>query len=105
MMIAPSTYVETELAGKGREEAMKEVKSLWKEIRRLKKIIEEKPDSDEMMICPMPGVRISVYRDYIEAAKEYFRVKGWEYAPEKEEIADKKVNDRMQDTHCFRIEL
>ena len=27
MMIAPSTYVETELAGKGREEAMKEVKS------------------------------------------------------------------------------
>lgn len=104
MMIAPETYVEMELAGKNREEAIKEVKSLWKEIRRLKKIIEEEPDSEEMMIHPMPGVRISVYRDYIEAAREYFKAKGWEYEPAREEIADKAFNDRLQDIQSIVIE-
>jgi hypothetical protein len=104
MMIAPATYVEMELAGKNREQAIEEVKSLWKEIRRLKKIIEEEPDSEEMMICPMPDVRVSVYRDYIEAAREYFKDKGWEYEPEREEIADKALNDRLQDIQSIVIE-
>lgn len=104
MMIAPATYVEMELAGKSREQAIEEVKSLWKEIRRLKKIIEEEPDSEEMMICPMPDVRVSIYRDYIEAAREYFKDKGWEYEPEREEIADKALNDRLQDIQSIVIE-
>ena len=104
MMIASATYVEMELAGKNREQAIKEVKSLWKEIRRLKKIIEEEPDSEEMMICPMPDVRVSVYRDYIEAARECFKDKGWEYEPEREEIADKALNDRLQDIQSIVIE-
>ena len=104
MMIAPATYVEMELAGKNREQAIKEVKSLWKEIRRLKKIIEEESDSEEMMICPMPDVRVSVYRDYIEAAREYFKDKGWEYESEREEIADKALNDRLQDIQSIVIE-
>lgn len=104
MMIAPATYVEMELAGKSRDQAIEEVKSLWKEIRRLKKIIEEEPDSDEMMICPMPDVRISVYRDYIEAAREYFKDKGWEYEPEREEIADKALNDRLPDIQSIVVE-
>ncbi len=104
MMIAPATYVEMELAGKNREQAIEEVKSLWKEIRRLKKIIEEESDSEEMMICPMPDVRVSVYRDYIEAAREYFKDKGWEYEPEREEIADKALNDRLQDIQSIVIE-
>lgn len=104
MMIAPATYVEMELAGKSREQAIEEVKSLWKEIRRLKKIIEEEPNSEEMMICPMPDVRVSVYRDYIEAAREYFKDKGWEYEPEREEIADKALNDRLQDIQSIVIE-
>ena len=92
------------MAGKSREQAIEEVKSLWKEIRRLKKIIEEEPDSEEMMICPMPDVRVSVYRDYIEAAREYFKDKGWEYEPEREEIADKALNDRLQDIQSIVIE-
>ena len=104
MMIAPATYVEMELAGKSREQAIEEVKSLWKEIRRLKKIMEEEPEYEEMMICPMPDVRVSVYRDYIEAAREYFKDKGWEYEPEREEIADKALNDRLQDIQSIVIE-
>jgi hypothetical protein len=91
MMIAPETFVEMELSGMGREEAVREVMSLWEEIRRLKKVIEEEPDSEEMMICPMPDVRISVYRDYIEAAKEYFEVKGWEYEPVEEALWESPV--------------
>ncbi len=104
MMIAPETFVEMELSGMGREEAVREVMSLWEEIRRLKKVIEEEPDSEEMMICPMPDVRISVYRDYIEAAKEYFEIKGWEYEPAEEEIADKAFHDRLQDIQSIIIE-
>lgn len=104
MMIAPETFVEMELSGMGREEAVREVMSLWEEIRRLKKVIEEEPDSEEMMICPMPDVRISVYRDYIEAAKEYFEFKGWEYEPTEEEIADKAFQDRLQDIQSIIIE-
>ena len=52
----------------------------------------------------MQDVRISVYRDYIEAAKEYFRAKGWKYEPEREEIADKALNDRLQDIQSIVVE-
>ncbi len=104
MMISPETYVEMSLVGKSHEQAKIEVNSLWKEIRRLKKVIEEEPNSEEMQICPMPDVRIEVYRDYIEATKEYFKSKGWEYEPAKEEIADKVFNDRLQDIQSIIIE-
>ena len=97
MMIAPATYVEMELAGKNRDQAIKEVKSLWKEIRRLKKIIEEEPDSEEMMICPMPDVRVSVYRDYIEAAREYFNdTHNYNYTNEQVRLS------RLQTTYSYR---
>lgn len=74
MMIAPATYVEMELAGKNREQAIKEVKSLWKEIRRLKKIIEEEPDSEEMMICPMPDVPYTVVGESYSAGRLYDKI-------------------------------
>ena len=104
MMIGPTNYIDMSLSGKSYEEAKKEVKRLWKEITRLKKVIEEHPDSDEMMICPMPGVKISTYRDYLEAAKEYFESQGWEYELTKDEIADKEFNDRLKDVQSIEID-
>ena len=95
MMMAPVSFVEMELRGKNREEAEKVIKDLRKEKNRLKKILEEEPESEEMRICPSPDVRISVYRDYLAAAREYFEDLGWEYKLSKEEAADKEFNERL----------
>ena len=104
MMIAPISFVNMSLSGKSYEAAKREVRNLWREINRLKKVIEEHPDSDEMMICPMPDVQISTYRDYIEAAKEYFESQGWEYEYTKEEVADKEFNERLKDVQSIEID-
>ena len=39
MMISPESYVEIELRGKSRENALKKVKGLRKEINHLKRVI------------------------------------------------------------------
>ena len=104
MMIGPANYIDMYLSGKSYEEAKKELKNLWKEINRLKKVIEEHPESEEMVICPMPAVKISTYRDYLESAREYFESQGWEYEYTKEEIADKEFNDRLKDVQSIKIE-
>lgn len=104
MMIGPGSFIAENIEGKTREEAVKEVKSLWREIRRLKKMIEEESRSEEMMYHPSPGVRISVYHDYIEAAKAYFEEQGWEYEPSKEEIKDREFNDRLDQVEKIEVE-
>ncbi|MBO4920813.1 MAG: hypothetical protein J5372_02740 [Lachnospiraceae bacterium] len=103
MMLGPVNFINGSISGKSYEAAKKEVQSLWKEIRRLKKVMEEEPDSDEMMICPMPPVKISTYRDYLEAARDYFEARGWEYELTKEEAADKEFNDRLKDVQSIEI--
>ena len=79
MMIGPESYVDMNIKGKTREEAIKEVKQLRRGIGRLKKMLDEEPRTEEMMEHPMPDTRISVYRDYLNAAKAYFEEQGWEY--------------------------
>ena len=104
MMIGPGSFIAEDIEGKTREEAVKEVKSLWREIRRLKKMLEEESQSEEMMYHPSPGVKISVYHDYIEAAKAYFEEQGWEYEPVKEEIKDREFNDRLEQVEKIEVE-
>ena len=104
MMIGPGSFIAEDIEGKTREEAVKEVKSLWREIRRLKKMLEEESQSEEMMYHPSPGVRISVYYDYLEAVKAYFEDQGWEYEPAKEEIKDREFNDRLEQVEKIEVE-
>ncbi len=103
MMIMHTSYVDNVLVGKSREQAIKEIKSLWKEIRRLKKIIEENPDSIEMKTCPNPIVKIGAYRDCIETAKEYFKSQGWDYEMCREEISGKVFNDQLHDIQSITV--
>ena len=103
MMIGPTNYINMSLSGRSYEAAKREVRTLWREIGRLKKVIEEHPDSDEMMICPMPEVKIGTYRDYLEAAREYFESQGWKYELTKDEIADKEFNDRLKAVQSIEI--
>lgn len=105
MMISPGTYVCFHLEGKSEEEANREIKKLRQRINHLKRVIEEfDPCSDEIMEAPSPGVRLSCSRDYLDAAREYFESRGWEYKPSRAEIADKKFNDRLKDLESIRIE-
>lgn len=103
MMISPESFVEMELRGKDREKALKTVKNLRKEIKQLKKTIEEGQYSEEFEIKPSPLTRISVSRDYLDAAKAYFKSQGWVYEPSKKEIKDKEFNDRLKDLESIEI--
>lgn len=96
MMISPDSYVEMELWGKSRENALKKVKGLRKEINHLKRVIEENPYKDEYEMDPSPEVRISVLQDYLTAAKAYFELQKWEYEPSKKEIKIKEFNESLK---------
>ncbi len=104
MMIGPGGYVAENIEGKTREEALGEIENLWEEIRRLRALIEDEVQSDEMMYHPAPGVKISVYHDYIEAARAYFEDQGWEYEPSKEEIKDREFNDKLDQVEIIEVE-
>ena len=103
MMISPESFIEMNIKGKTREKALKKVKKLRKEIRRLKKTVEENPYSDECQIHPSPEVQISVSRDYLLAAREYFKSQGWDYEPSKKEIKDREFNEHLDSIKSIEI--
>ncbi len=103
MMISPDSFVEMEFRGKDREKSLKVVKNLRKEIRRLKRVIEEDPYSEEFEIKPSPQTQISMSRDYLLASKAYFESQGWEYEPSKKEVKDKEFNDRLKDLESIEV--
>ncbi len=76
MMIAPSSFIEMEIKNRTKEEAMEAVQEIKNKIIRLEQIIKENSDP-ECVIHPTPDAKISVYHDYLDAAKEYFKAQGW----------------------------
>lgn len=84
MMISPEIYYEENLKGKTSEEILKAIRSLKREITRLKNIA-ERPD----YVCelhPSESVRISCSYDYLERAKLALKESGAEYQPTKAEL-------------------
>lgn len=100
MNMDPYSFVADELLGKSREEALKAIRALRREIARLRKQNEERESPDEVIIHP----KLNVYRDYLAAAREFFEEQGWEYEPSKEELADMEFNDRLKDVKSIEIE-
>ena len=84
MMISPETYYEEYLKGKTPEEILKAIRSLKREIARLKNIAEQ-PDFG-CAIYPSESVRISCSQDYLERAKLALKESGGEYQPTKSEL-------------------
>ena len=66
MMISPEAFYEENLKGKSAGEILRVIKSLKREINRLKKIAESNDVLPEKMIDPDPLTQIKVYRDYLE---------------------------------------
>ena len=84
MMISPETYYEEYLKGKTPEEILKAIRSLKREITRLKNIAEHPDYVCEMH--PSESVRISCSQDYLERAKLALKESGVEYQPTKSEL-------------------
>lgn len=79
MMICPETYYEEKLKGKTPEQMTTVIRSLKREISRLKNIVEH-PEY-QCMMHPSESVRIMCLREYLERAKEALVEAGGEYIP------------------------
>ena len=93
MMISPETYYEEYLKGKTPEEILKAIRSLKREITRLKNIAEQ-PDFG-CIIYPSESVRISCSQDYLERAKLALKESGVEYQPTKSEFKAIEFDDNI----------
>ncbi len=93
----PEEYIAEKMAGKTREEAIKEIKSLWKEIRQLNKTIDANwdPYKNSFDYLPME-FKVRYNLEYIAAARKYFEKQGWKYELSREEKNDLKFNERLE---------
>ena len=82
-MICPETYYEMNLKGKTASQIMTAIRSLKREINRLKNTMEH-PDY-QPTICPSEDVRISCSRDYLARAIKALEDIGGTYTPTKAE--------------------
>ena len=97
LSLFPEEFIAEKMAGKTREEAIKEIKSLWKEIRRLNKTIDANwdPHNFNLDLYSMESeVRDNL--EYIAAARKYFEKQGWKYELSREEKNDLKFNERLE---------
>ena len=90
MMISPETYYELYLKGKNAKQIMTIIRSLKREISRLKNIMEH-PEY-QCMMHPNEAVRISCNRYYLEQAKQALTEAGGIYVPTKAELKAQEFN-------------
>ena len=88
MMICPETFYEEKLKGKTPEQIMTAIRSLKREISRLKNIAEH-PEY-QCMMHPSESVRIMCLHEYLERAKMALVEAGGEYTPT---AAERRVMD------------
>ena len=86
MMISPETFYDERLKGKTPEQIISVIRSLKREIGRLKNIVEH--PGYECTMRPSESTRISCSRLYLERAKEALLEAGGEYIPS---AAERKV--------------
>ena len=68
MMISPETYYEFELKGKTREEILREIRSLKREIKRLERLVADPSLSPESRMYPSPDTRLKMTREHLARA-------------------------------------
>ncbi len=96
MMISPEQYYEMNLKGKNQREILREIRSLKREINRLKRVLQDPDQSFEKMILPDPMTMISCNRDYLEYARRAYEEAGGKYEPTREELRDQEFNASLQ---------
>lgn len=97
MMISPETFYTENLEGKNSEEIMRQIRSLKKEINKLKKDLESNcSETDAIIICPSPLTRIKVYQDYLDRAKQALDESGAKYEPTLPEKREMSFNELLE---------
>ena len=88
MMISPEAFYEYELKGKSQREIFRVIRSLKREINRLKRAVEETwltEEMSELTMCPSPLTRIKCSKDYLKQAIQAYEETGEKYQPTKAE--------------------
>lgn len=96
MMTSPDRYYEECLKGKTAAEIMTKIRSLKKEIGRLKKVLEDPSYPDrEWAIHPSEAVQLSCTKQYLEYAKKALVEAGGEYPLSKVDTKVASFNERL----------
>ena len=96
MMISPDWYYEEYLKGKTAAEIMAKIRSLKKEIGRLKKVLEDPSYPDrEWAMHPSESVQLSCTKQYLEYAKKALAEAGGEYPLSKADVKVSSFNERL----------
>ena len=93
MMISPEGYYEEYLKGRTAEEILKVIRSLKREIDRLKNIVEN--PTYQCKMCPSEETKIWCNYLYLERAKQALTELGVEYKPTKAELENKEFDDNI----------
>ncbi len=104
MMISPNCYYKFELEGKTKEEILRRIRDLQREIRSTKRKVEGPGGEAEFRICPDPLVRISCCREYLETAIRAYEEAGGVYRPSRAELKDKAFNESLGQMKRFVFE-
>lgn len=105
MMISPEAYYEEYLRGRSQEEILHEIRSLKREISRLKRELEDDSLEPKVQIMPSPLTRIKCSREYLEIAKQAYEEAGGKYVPTKAEQRDQAFNEVLASMRRFVFEI
>ena len=105
MMISPEGYYEEYLKGKSQNEILTEIRSLKREISRLKKLLEGDEENSEKTMLPSPLTRLKCDRAYLEMAKRAYSEAGGAYEPTRAERKDQSFNEALSQMKRFVFEI
>ena len=101
MMISPDSYVELELDGMPKEEVYRKIDELRQEIEELKQSYEESGG----VVYPTLTTKISMMREYLDAARSFVIKEGWEWVPTPAELADGEFNVKLNQLQTITLEM
>lgn len=102
MMISPESYREQNLKGKSKEEILKQIKELRKEINELIRL-EEDPNAEPSMMMPGRRTIISCDRQYLEQAIEAYKEAGGIYTTSEQERREQDFNNSLDHLGCVKL--
>ena len=95
MMISPELYYDEYLHGRSQKEILHVIRSLKREINRLKRELEDISIAPKTQIMPSPLTQLKISRYYLEKAKQVYEEAGGKYEPTKVEQRDKEFNEAL----------
>ncbi len=94
MMIDPETYYEMYLKGKSPEQLLTEIRSLRREIARLRRELED-PSFEESGLMPGSRAVLETDREYLERAVRAYEDAGGVYVPTAAEKRSRKIDEAL----------